>query len=438
MKKLKQTFLLSAAAICILTACGTGTSNNETGDSSRTKSEEAIHTLNVWAWDPSFNIYAIKEAESIYQRENPEFSLNVMEISWEDMQTRLGTILSSGEYSQLPDIILMQDFAYQKYVMTYEDLFLDLTNSGIDFSEFSFSKTANSVVDERNYGIPFDNGAEIAAYRIDILEECGYTIDNLTDIDWDQFIEIGKDILDKTGYSLLSSQSGSSDIIIQMVQSAGGSIWQEDGSPNIIDNEILLKALEIYKELFHTGVMTTSNGWDEYIATFTSGRTCGVVNGCWIMASIESADELSGLWRITNMPSLPGIAGATNYSNQGGSSWGITSNCKNPDLAIDFMKQTFAGSKEFYDKILLGAGALSTWIPAGESEVYSEAREFYGYQTVFEMITDFAAKTPEFDVGIYFTEANDALAVAATNISTGGDIQSELEYAEETIKFSMP
>lgn len=437
--------LLAAAMSVSLVACGSSKETNQGASGAAVSGQENAgsqgsageNTLTVWAWDPGFNIYAIKEAEALYQKEHPDFKLDIVEISWNDLQPKLSTILSSGDVSQLPDILLMQDFAYQKYVMTYDNLFTDLTDSGIDFSQFSAGKTANSVVDGRNYGVPFDNGTEIAAYRVDILEQAGYTIEDLTDIDWNRFLEIGKDVLDKTGYSLVSSQAGSSDIIMQMVQSAGGEIWKDDGSPYFTGNPVLEKALEVYKELFTTGVMATGNGWDEYIATFTSGKTCGVINGCWIMASMESAEDQSGLWKVTNMPSLPGIEGATNYSNQGGSSWGITTNCKNVELAVDFMNQTFAGSSEFYDTILLGVGALSTWIPAGESTVYAEPQEFYGGEAVFEKITEFASRTPAFHVGIYFTEANDALAVAATNVSTGADIAGELAAAEDTVSFNM-
>lgn len=155
------------------------------------------------------------------------------------------------------------------------------------------------------------------------------------------------------------------------------------------------------------------------------------------MASIESAEDQSGLWAITNMPSLPGVSGATNYSNQGGSTWGITSNCKNLELAQDFMSKTFAGSTELYETILPGAGVLSTWIPAGDSEAYAQPKEFYGDQKVYEKITEFASKTPVFDTGMYFTEANDALAVAATNICSGGSVADELKNAEETVKFNI-
>ena len=393
--------------------------------------------LTVWTWDPGFNIYSMQEAEKIYQKDHPDFSLDIVEVSWDDTQTKLGTILSSGNYKELPDILLMQDFAFQKYVMTFPDLFIDLTDTGIDFSQFAEGKTGASVIGGRNYGVPFDNGADIAVYRVDILEQAGYSEADLTDIDWDRFVEIGKDVKEKTGYSLFSTLAKSSDLVMQMVQSAGGTIWDEEGAPYFAGNEILLKSIETYKELFDTGVMATSNSWDEYVSTFTTGKTCGVINGCWIMASIETAEDTAGNWRVTNMPKLVGIDSATNYSNQGGSSWGLTTNCSNTDLAVDFLKSTFAGSVELYETILPGCGALSTWIPAADSSVYSEPQDFYGGQPVFDSITKYAANVLPFDTGIYYVEANNALATAMTNICAGGDIESELINAEETIKFDM-
>ena len=440
MKKKLLSILLAAAMTFSMAACGSSGNKSDSGaadSGSKAAASGDENTLTVWAWDQAFNIYAMEEAEKIYQKDHPDFKLDIVEVSWDDMQTSLATILSSGNYKQLPDILLMQDFAFQKYATTYEDLFTDLTDSGINYDEFAEGKLEASVVDGKNYGVPFDNGTEVAAYRTDILEQAGYTIEDLTDIDWDRFIEIGKDVLAKTGYSLFSSQAGSSDIIMQMMQSAGASIWNEDGTPDFEGNATLEKCMEIYKELFETGVMATGNSWDEYIATFTSGKTCGAINGCWIMATIESAEDQSGLWAITNMPSLPGVKNATNYSNQGGATWAVTTNCQKPDLAEDFLKSTFAGSKELYETILPNSGALATWTPAGESDVYSEPQEFYGGEAVFELLTEFADKTPSFNTGVYYTEANNALSTAVTNVCSGADIKSELKTAEETVTFNM-
>jgi lactose/L-arabinose transport system substrate-binding protein len=224
---------------------------------------------------------------------------------------------------------------------------------------------------------------------------------------------------------------------MQMVQSAGGKIWKDDGTPDFVGNEILVKSLETYKELFDTGVMDTGNSWDEYIATFTSGKTLGTINGCWIIASVQADETQSGLWSLTNMPKLSGISSATNYSNQGGSTWVITSNCKNVELASDFFAKTFAGSNELYDTILPGCAAISCWTPAASSSVYSEPIEFFGGEKIYSKIADFGAKVPAFERGVYFTEANTAIATAATNIVNGADIDKELEAAEETVNFNM-
>ena len=420
-------------AVCIvivmmlsLVACG--------GSKSEKGSAKDENTLTVWAWDSQFNLYAMEEAAKIYQQKNPDFKLETTEITWDDLQTKLGTIIGSGDFSQLPDICLMQDYAYQKYVTIYDGLFQDITDCGIDFSQFAEGKLTASVVDGKNYGVPFDNGADVAIYRTDILEEAGYTIEDLTDIDWDRFIEIGEDVYEKTGYSLLSVQT---DLIYQMMQSAGKSTWNEDGTPNIANNADLKQCLEIYKEMADKHVMDVRNSWDEYVATFTSGKTAGVINGCWIMVQLQSAEDLSGKWAITNIPSLPGVEGATNYTNQGGSTWAITSNCQNVELATDFLGSTFAGSTELYDTILPGAGAISTWLPASESEVYAEPQEYYGGQAVYKLIAEFASKVPTVDLGVYYTEANTALATVVGNILGGADIDSELKTAQDDVEFNM-
>lgn len=451
MKRKMIAGLLAGTMVCtMLTGCGAEKTSNDTVSMSseeaeeNTSEEKAVdkessgdNTLTVWAWDKTFNIYAMEEAEKIYQKEHPDFDLDIMEVPWNDVQTKLGTIVGSGNYDQLPDIMLMQDFAYQKYVITYPDLFQDITDSGVDFTQFAEGKVNASVVDGKNYGVPFDNGTVVAAYRTDILEQAGYSIEDLTDIDWNRFIEIGKDVYEKTGYSLCSVQAASSDLIYQMLQSAGVSTWNEDGTINFTENEVLKQCINIYKEMADAKVMQIVNSWDEYIGTFTSGKACGTINGCWIMASIQTSEATAGKWAITNFPSLPDVEGATNYSNQGGSTWAVTTNCDNTELAIDFLNKTFAGSTELYDTILPGAGALATWLPASESEVYAQPQDFYGGQQVYTLLSEYSGKVPSVDLGVYYTEANTALYTLLANVMAGADIDSELKTAKETVEFNM-
>ena len=125
-----------------------------------------------------------------------------------------------------------------------------------------------------------------------------------------------------------------------------------------------------YKAMVDAGIIAEYTDWDQYIASMNDGKTAGVVNGCWIMSSIQAAADQSGKWAIVNMPKLDGIDGATNYANCGGASWAVSSNCKNTELAYDFLKTTFGGSVELYDDLLPNAGAIASYLPAAKSDVY--------------------------------------------------------------------
>ncbi|MCV2393221.1 ABC transporter substrate-binding protein [Actinotalea sp. M2MS4P-6] len=432
-------FTAGAAVLTLaaaLSACSSSSSGGGDDTSGSSSSASGGGTLSVWCWDPNFNIYAMQAAEKIYQQDHPDFSLDITEVSWDDLQTNLTTLAQSNQLDQLPDIFLMQNNAYQKNVVNYPDLFSDYTDSGVDFSQFPDSVVAYSTVDGVNYGLPFDNGTAIQAVRTDILADAGYTVDDFTDITWDQFITLGEDVLAKTGQPMLTGQAGSTDLIMMMLQSAGASLFDDAGNPTITDNDALNAAIDVYTRLVKSGVLVEVNSWDEYINTIVNSNTAGVINGVWISASIQSAPDQSGLWAVTNLPKLDGVAGATNYSANGGSSWAISSNADYA-LAADFLNSTFAGSTELYDTILPASGALANWIPAGQSAVYAEPQEFYGGQAIYALVVDFATKVPSNNTGVYYYEARDAVGVAITAILNGTDPSAALEEAQQTVEFAM-
>ena len=418
-----------------LAACGSGggSSSDETAGASGGTGDT---TLTAWAWDPAFNIYALKEAEKVYAADHPGFKLNIVETPWEDLQTKLTTLAQSGSTDQLPDIFLMQNNAFQKNVINYPDIFGNFSDSKVDYKEFPEAVTAYSTVDKVHYGVPFDNGTAIGAYRTDLLEQAGYTVKDFTDITWDQFLTLGKDVLAKTGKPLLTGQAGSADTIMMMLQSAGASLFDDKGKPTITGNKALLAAIDAYSKMVKAGVFVEVNSWDEYINTIVNSNTAGVVNGVWISGSIQSAKDQSGKWAVTNVPKLAGVDGATNYTANGGSSWAISAG-GNKALASDFLAKTFAGSTAFYDTILPTSGALANWLPAGKSDVYAAPQEFFGGQPIYADVVGYAAKVPSNNTGAYYYEGRDAVSVAITAIMNGTDPDAALAEAQKTVEFAM-
>lgn len=447
MKKKVISLMLIGAMVASMAACGSngGSDNGNAANGNDTSAaaesdggaSEGGNTLTVWTWDPAFNIPAIKEAGNIYKADHPDFELKVVETLSDDCETKLITAAESGDLSTLPDIVLMQDNSYHKFVSIYPEAFTDLTDSGIDFSQFAAGKLSYSTVDGKNYGVPFDNGAVIGAYRTDYLEQAGYTIDDLTDIDWNRFIEIAKDVKEKTGKYMLSGQADSPDMVMEMLQSAGASLFDKDGKPAMTDNAALKECISIYQKMVEEGVYYEVNNWDDYVSSITTGQVAGVINGNWISATIMGMKDTSGKWAITNMPKLIETPNATNYSNNGGSSWYITSNCKNKDLAIDFLKSTFAGSVKLYENILPTTGAIGTYAPAADSTAYQEPQEFWNNQPIFAKIVDFSLKTPTNNTSPYYYDGRNAIGTQIQNIMNGADVDQAIADAQAEVEFTM-
>ena len=389
--------------------------------------------ITIWTWDPNFNIAAMKAAKEMYNAEHPDVEIVIEEVLSEDIETRVITAASAGDISNLPDIMLIQDNSAQKFVLSYPEVYADITGK-YDFDGFAEGKLAYSIVDGKNYGVPFDAGTVVGAYRTDYLEAAGYTIADVTDITWDRFIEIGKDVKAKTGRPMLSGQAGAIDTVLIMMQSCGASMFNEDGSVNFTNNEVCKAALEIYKTMALEGVLVEVNTWDEYCGTFSNGTAGSAINGCWILGTVMGVPDQAGKWALTNMPKLSGFESATNYSNNGGSSWVFT-NGTDIDLALDFMKAY--RNVDFYNTILPTTSAIGTWAGAKEGSNYAAGNEFYNGDAIFAKIVEFTAHVPANTTGAFYYDAREALGTALTNYINGGDLQSELVNAEDTVNFAM-
>ena len=434
-RKLISALLVSVMTIS-LAACGTGGGSSDGGEGGGSGSSEGGHKLTVYAWDPAFNIPAIEAAAADYKENvDSEFELEILEQAGsEDVETAITTAGSSGDYSNLPDIVLFQDHYIQRYVADYPDAWTPLGDVDINWDDFAAEKLDYSTIDGEHYGVPVDNGTVVAAYRTDLLEQAGYTIDDLTGCTWDKFIEIGKAVYEKTGKALLCMNSDGNDLPYIMMQAEGVSQFK-DGKPYITENETLVTIVEKLVEMAKENVLLMPNSWSDYTDKAIQGdQVAGVMNGNWIIPTIEKVKANSGKWAITSMPTLEGGEG---YASNGGSSLYITSNCQNVDLAKDFLAYTFGGSTTTYDNALKDGGLISTYAPAGETEVYNEGVEYFNNQPIYADIVEMGTHVQTVEQSDYHYSARNYVGSAIVNIINGADTMDALQEAEDQLNFEM-
>ena len=453
MKKKVISIMLAGALVVSMGAmagCGSSDDSSSTTDTSAadetaTAGSDDGHTLTVYAWDPAFNIPALEAAEKDYQENvDPDFVLNIVEQSQSsDIETLITNVASTGEsaYDQLPDIVLFQDHYFQQYYTNYPDVWQDVNDADVNWDDFSSEKLDYSTIDGVHYGMPVDAGTCVAAYRVDLLEEAGYTIDDLTGVTWEEFMDIGEAVYDATGKYLLCMDGDGNDLVYLMLQAEGVSQFK-DGEPYIADNETLVEVVNLIVEMSQRNVLLLTNDWTEYTNTAIQGdQVAGVINGNWIIPTIEGVAENEGLWEITTMPTISGEEG---YASNGGSSLYITANCANYDLAVDFLAYTFGGGSYeetgtsiTYDEALENGGVVTTYAPAGNSDVYSEGVAYFNDTAIYQQIAEMTANVPTVEQNDAHYSARTYMAAAIINIINGNDVTSELENAESQLRFEM-
>ena len=347
--------------------------------------------LTVTAWDANFNGNALQAAADDYKANvDPDFELEINIVSGSsDVENDITNAGSSGDYSLLSDIVLFQDRYIKNFVENYPDAWVNLDGAEINWDDITAVKQSYSTIDGVHYGVPVDNGTAIMAYRVDLLEEAGYTIDDMKGITWEKFLEVGKAVYEKTGKALLSMDGSGNDLPYMMLQAEGVSLWK-DGRPFIVGNEKLKRVVELLIEMEKEHVLILANDWTGYTnETIMQDQVAGVLNGNWIIPTMTQVEANAGKWQITSMPTLDGGEG---FATNGGSSLYITGNCKNVDLAKKFLAYTFGGSKQTYDEALRKGGVVTCCISAGQSDVYGEGVPFFNDQPVYKDITEMGSK----------------------------------------------
>ncbi|UUZ79880.1 extracellular solute-binding protein [Paenibacillus sp. P26] len=362
MKKKFSAVLLSS--LLLLSACSSNNSGNTTNTAKPAdQASSGTKEITVWAWDKNFNIAAMKLAEEAYVKDHPDVKINIVEYAQDDIIQKLNTGLNSGTTSGLPNVVLIEDYRAQSFLKAYPDSFQDLSSS-IKASDFADYKIGSTSLNGKQYGLPFDSGVAGLYVRTDYLQQAGYKVDDMKNIDWDKFIEIGKAVKAKTGKDMLTQDPNDLGLIRMMIQSAGSWYLKSDGStPDLKDNAALKDAFQTYKTLMSANIVKITSDWNSFLAGFNSGAVATVPTGNWITPSIKAQADQSGKWAVVPFPKLKNTASSVNASNLGGSSWYVL-NSPGKELAADFLGKTLGSNVDLYQKMLTNIGVIGTYKPA--------------------------------------------------------------------------
>ncbi|URN94076.1 MAG: extracellular solute-binding protein [Candidatus Pristimantibacillus lignocellulolyticus] len=424
MKKLLTVML---ASFMLLTACSSNTNNANNGNTGTNTTGK--QEITVWAWDKAFNIAAMEKAKEAYAATNPDLTVNIIENAQADIIQKLNAGFNSGTTKSLPTIVLIEDYRAQSFLQAYPDSFFAL-DEFIKADDFADYKIGSTSYDGKQYGVPFDSGVTGLYVRTDYLEQAGYTVADLQDITWDQYIEIGKVVKEKTGKDMLTQDPNDLGLIRMMIQSAGSWYMKEDGTtPDLANNAALKQAFETYKNIMDAGFVKVISDWSQFVGAFNSGEVASVPTGNWITASIKASADQSGKWAIVPFPTLPNVAESVHASNLGGSSWYVL-NVDGKEAAAEFLKSTFASNVDLYQTLVTDIGVIGTFKAAATGEAYTKADDFFSGQKTIADLAAWTEQIPNVNYGMHTYAIEDLLVVEMQNYLNGTDLAKALGNAQ--------
>lgn len=403
MKRTHRAFwLLGLLGMLALAGCGRKENPQE---DSIAKEKEIV----IWTWDETFNVKAAAMAAEEYGRSHEGIQIIIEEKEREEILTDTKNILSARVYENLPDIIMIEDYDVQEVLSLYEDEFMELTNR-VDYSKFADYKNQLCSRNGHMYGIPFDSGTAALFYRIDILEQAGYTEEDMQNLTWSRYMEIGRDVYRKTGIPMLTLDPTDFPLVRLIMQSCGSWYVKKDGcTADIVGNEALRQSLEIYEKLLSDNIGISVNGWNEFISAFQNGEVATVLSGGWIISNIKANEAQAGLWRVAPIPVVEENENAVMASNVGGSSWYVLKHSKNAEAATDFIVEMFGENDGFTDSLISEIGIVPAVKNPAVFENYEAEDEFFGGQQVTKLLTGLADEIPTVNYGSKTYEIEDIL-----------------------------
>lgn len=426
--------LLAGAMALSLAAC----SSNNSGSGSQTSSGTSGTSqdggkITLWAWDDTFNVKAANLAAEAYKDENPNVTVEVVSMAQDDIVAKLNTAFESGDVSGLPNIVLIEDYRIQNYLTSYPDELADMSDV-TTADNFMAYKLSTMTENGKIYGVPFDSGVACVFYRTDLIEQAGYTAEDMQDLTWEKYIEIGKAVKEKTGVAMLTMDPDDLGLIRMMMQSAGSWYVDADGKADIAGNEALKEALSIYKQLQDEGLTITASGWDAGVSAVNEGKVATSLNGCWYASSIKKAEDQSGKWAVAAFPRMSNVSSSVNATNCGGASWYVINRVEGADLAKDFLSKTFASDLELLDELCSAISLVSTYKDASSGANVNAADEFFSGQTIYKSWAEWTDRIPAVNYGMSTYDIESKMTETVQSVIGGASIEDALAKAQVEVE----
>ncbi|WP_044915139.1 extracellular solute-binding protein [Butyrivibrio sp. WCE2006] len=315
-KKLVSVMATMAMTASVLTACGGSSSapegaatndpaaekteTTQISDSETAKSASGKEEVVIWDY---FETDAQKEMMDTlltgFNSSQDKYEATHTYVPFADYEKQLTLGIASGE---LPDVVILDGCDMASFISM--DLFGDISDADIDWSEYIEGPMNSTMMDGKHYGLPFATNCTALFYNKDILDAAGvaYPDENTT---WEEFHEMAKKLTDYgvTGFgnAAIGTDEGTFQCL-QWLYTAGGSYTDiENGKDAYVLMQDMIKDGSWSKECVNWAQSDVCYNWE-------AGNIAMMQNGPWQVPGIaKDAPDIN--YGVTVLPKKDASAG---------------------------------------------------------------------------------------------------------------------------------
>jgi arabinosaccharide transport system substrate-binding protein len=291
-----------------------------------------------------------------------QIELNVTALPADDLHSKLQMSLQAGTGApDLVDVLILRFPTFLKgtpqflTLNNYIEPYLgNVVKSRLDV----YSKNGNM------YGVPTHVGASVMYYNVEILEAAG--VDYKKIITWDDYIEAGKIVKNKTGKTMYTIETDRPYILSAFLAQQGSDFVTDDGKPNVNTPE-MYRALEIQNRMKNLGIAEVAPGGrpdvEEAYGWINAGQVASLIHPMWYMSRfVDYMPDLKGKIAIAPIPVFE--EGMPRSAGIGGTGTVVPLSSKNKDLAAEWLtwaKLSETGNRKIWEILGFDPVNTKTW-----------------------------------------------------------------------------
>ena len=363
-----------------------------------------------------------------FEAANPDISVNaIYSGNYDDTRVRALSAINSGEPAQLAVM-----FSIDAYDLIEQDLivpFDDLVSDKAWLDSFYPALMANSKIEGKTWGIPFQRSTIVAYYNKDLFRAAGLDPE-APPSSWDDMISAGKALTKDGTYGLMIPSTAYTYWMFQALAIQNGKeVMSDDGLTTYFDDQSVVDTLDFWKSLSSEhGIMPTGTvEWGTLRQAFLEGQTAMMWHSTGNLTAVKKNASFD--FGVAELP-----ANVRKGSPTGGGNFYVFKDTSDEEKAAALKLIEFMTSPEQAATWSIATGYMGVSPAAYETDAlkaYTE--EFPPALVARNQLENAVAEFSTFETARVRDGLNNAIQSALTGSKSSEDALSEAQSAADRL-----